>query len=227
MTATAGMSREELTRLAALEPPGCEGVTLLPFFVGERTPNAPHATGALLGLRPGHMARPGLLYRACLEGCTFALRAALARMRALGMPPATAVRLVGGGAANVLWRQVVADALGLPVEVPPGESAADGAALGAAFQAAAVVAALEGGPGADDVGEYARAAQAKLRVCPAGEAGAGAGAAAAAPVVVVQPDPAARGAYDAAYRRFVEASGRLFETDIAGGGVDDGQAAAS
>lgn len=198
--ASGALDRDELTRLAALEPAGCEGVTLLPFFVGERTPNAPHATGALLGLRPGHLARPPLLYRAALEGCTFALRAALARMRSLGMPPATAVRLVGGGAANPLWRQIVADALSLPVEVPPGEAAADGAALGAAFQAAAVV---EGGGGID-VGEYARAAAEALRgVCDD-----------AASTTVVRPDPSAREAYDAAYRRFCEASGRLFDAEV-------------
>jgi xylulokinase len=200
-----GRGRDEITRLASLEPPGCEGVTLLPFFVGERTPNVPRATGALLGLRPGHLARPGLLYRAALEGCTFALRAALARMRRLGMPPATAVRLVGGGAANPLWRQIVADALGLPVEVPPGEAAADGAALGAAFQAAAVV---EASSSAQDVGEYARAAAEALR------SGAGAGA-----TTVVQPDPSAREAYDAAYRRFVEASGRLFDAEVEAAGA--------
>jgi xylulokinase len=188
-----GLDRDELTKLAASEPPGCEGVSLLPFFVGERTPNAPHATGALLGLRPGHLSRPGLLYRACLEGCTFALRAALDRMRRLGMQQPLRVRLVGGGAANALWRQIVADALGLPVEVPPGDAAADGAALGAAFQAAAVL------EGKEDVGEYARvAARATAK-------GAGVGA------VVVQPDFAAREAYEAAFRRFVELSGRLFD----------------
>jgi xylulokinase len=195
------IERDEITRLAALEPPGCEGVTLLPFFAGERTPNVPHATGALLGLRPGHFARPGLLYRAALEGCTFALRAALARMRRLGMAPATAVRLVGGGAANALWRQVVADVLGLPVEVPPGEAAADGAALGAAFQAAAIV---EGGKkGRVDVGEYARAAAEAVS-----KAAGGVGA------TVVRPDPSAREAYDAAYARFVAASGRLFDAEV-------------
>jgi xylulokinase len=141
-----------------------------------------------------------LLYRAALEGCTFALRAALARMRRLGMPPATAVRLVGGGAANPLWRQIVADALVLPVEVPPGEAAADGAALGAAFQAAAAVESST-----EDVGEYARAAAEALR------------SASDAPTTVVQPDPSAREAYDAAYRRFVEASGRLFDAEVEAG----------
>lgn len=120
-------------------------------------------------------------------------------------PPATAVRLVGGGAANALWRQIVADVLGLPVEVPAGDAAADGAALGAAFQAAAVVKEGKwkgGGGGSIDVGEYARAAA---------EAVKAAGGVAA---TVVQPDSSAREAYDAAYARFVAASGRLFDAEV-------------
>lgn len=46
---------------------------MLPYLIGERTPPWPQATGAFLGLRPGMLARPGLLYRAALEGSTFAL----------------------------------------------------------------------------------------------------------------------------------------------------------
>ena len=48
-----GMSREEITQLAAKEPAGCHGLLLLPYLVGERTPNWPQSTGALLGIRPG------------------------------------------------------------------------------------------------------------------------------------------------------------------------------
>mmetsp|Transcript_29678 Transcript_29678/g.94986 ORF Transcript_29678/g.94986 Transcript_29678/m.94986 type:complete len:172 (-) Transcript_29678:490-1005(-) len=71
-----GLGRDEISALAAAEPAGCDGVSFVPFLAGERTPNWPHASGALVGLRAGHLARPGLLYRAALEGATFALRAA-------------------------------------------------------------------------------------------------------------------------------------------------------
>ena len=82
-----GLSREEAEALAAVEPVGAEGVSLLPYFSGERTPNWPDASGALVGLRPGHLGRPGLLYRAALEGATFSLRAALRSMKAHGVDP--------------------------------------------------------------------------------------------------------------------------------------------
>ena len=59
------------------EPAGCEGVSFLPYLAGERSPNWPHASGAIVGLRPGHLGRPGLLYRAALEGVAFSLRAGL------------------------------------------------------------------------------------------------------------------------------------------------------
>lgn len=47
------MSHQELTELAEREPPGCGGVNFLPYLTGARTPNWPHARGALLGLGPG------------------------------------------------------------------------------------------------------------------------------------------------------------------------------
>jgi sugar (pentulose or hexulose) kinase len=46
------MDHSEITALAAKEPPGCRGVTFLPYMGGERTPNWPHATGAVLGAPP-------------------------------------------------------------------------------------------------------------------------------------------------------------------------------
>jgi xylulokinase len=68
-----GKSGEALSELASLEPAGCNGLNMLPYLTGERTPQWPHATGAFLGLRPGMLSRPGLLYRAALEGSTFSL----------------------------------------------------------------------------------------------------------------------------------------------------------
>jgi xylulokinase len=48
-----GLSYDEITALAAAEAPGCQGVNYLPYLMGARTPNWPHSSGALLGLRPG------------------------------------------------------------------------------------------------------------------------------------------------------------------------------
>jgi len=123
-----GLEHEALTALAGEVAPGCEGVSFLPFLAGERTPDWPHASGSLLGLREGSL-RPGLLYRAAIEGATFALAAGVDRLRDLGVE-ADELRLVGGGSKNGLWRQVVADVTGLAVRLPlEPESAALGGAL--------------------------------------------------------------------------------------------------
>ena len=52
-----GLGRDEISSLAAAEPAGCDGVSFVPFLAGERTPNWPHASGAMVGLRAGHLAR--------------------------------------------------------------------------------------------------------------------------------------------------------------------------
>jgi xylulokinase len=119
-----------LTRLASDVVPGCEGVRLIPYLVGERVPDLPLATGSLEGLRPG-LLRPGHVFRAALEGVAFNLAWGVERMRALGLE-ISHVRLVGGGARNPLWRQILADCLDAAVQ-PCEES--ESAALGAALQA--------------------------------------------------------------------------------------------
>ncbi|MGE3171165.1 MAG: xylulokinase [Planctomycetota bacterium] len=123
-------SHGELTELARAVPPGCDGLLWLPFLQGERVPDLPHAAGTLLGMRPGSL-QPGPLYRAALEGTACNLALGTARLRALGIPVERAA-LVGGAANNALWRQILADTLGVPV-VPLEEPEA--AALGAAIQA--------------------------------------------------------------------------------------------
>lgn len=69
-----GLEQDSITAMATAEPVGCDGMNMLPYLAGERTPNWPHASGALLGLRTGSL-RPGLLYRAAMEGATFSLLA--------------------------------------------------------------------------------------------------------------------------------------------------------
>ncbi|CAB9528839.1 Xylulose kinase [Seminavis robusta] len=117
---------------------GCNGLTFLPFLGGERTPNWPHATGALLGLTQQTMTNGdnnllGLLwYRACMEAITFCLADTLQYFPS--GKKLDKVLLVGGGAKNPFWRQMIADVLQCPL-VFPVET--ESAALGAAFQAGA------------------------------------------------------------------------------------------
>ena len=116
-------------------PPGCGGVRFLPYLVGERTPNWPEATGALLGLRPGSLADPGVAYRAAMEGATYALRDGANALTELGVVPPSELVCVGGGSRSALWRQIVADVFDAAV-VRPLEP--ESAALGAAKNAAAL-----------------------------------------------------------------------------------------
>uniref|UniRef100_A0A7S2K2R5 glycerol kinase n=1 Tax=Leptocylindrus danicus TaxID=163516 RepID=A0A7S2K2R5_9STRA len=121
-------------QLASMEPAGCYNINFLPYLSGERTPNWPHATGAILGLSKGKVS-PGLIYRAALEGITYNLFDGLENMRRQsgGFEP-TSLICVGGGSKNKLWRQIISDVFNLPLQFP---TEPESAALGAAFQAGA------------------------------------------------------------------------------------------
>lgn len=127
-----GVDHAELTRLAEAVPRGAGGVLFVPYLAGERVPDLPRASGALLGLRAGSLA-PAVLYRAALEGTSLNLGWGVERLAALGIEPSL-VRLTGGGSRNPLWRRILADVLAAPIEVlVEPESAALGAALQAAW----------------------------------------------------------------------------------------------
>lgn len=135
-----GWNHSQAEAAAASVPPGAEGLFLLPFFTGERTPNLPLATGELSGLTPRNWT-PAHLMRAAMEGVTLGLGYGLERFRDLGLVP-DEIRLTGGASKNRLWRQICADVFAVPtVCLQSGE----GAALGAALQAAAC---LEADPAA-------------------------------------------------------------------------------
>jgi xylulokinase len=126
-----GVDHDEFDRLALSAPAGAGGLTLLPYFDGERTPNLPHSTGLLNGIR-SDVSRP-CLARAAVEGVVCGLLDALEALRSL--VPVTSVKLVGGGARSAAYRQVVAELCDVPVEMADAEQAV---ATGACVQAAAV-----------------------------------------------------------------------------------------
>jgi xylulokinase len=106
-------------------------VLFLPYLNGERTPNLPEGTGVLHGLRTTNMT-PENLARAAVEGATLGLAYGLKRFRDLGMNPSE-IRLTGGGSKSGVWRQIAADCFNAEVVTL---STSEGAALGAAIQAA-------------------------------------------------------------------------------------------
>jgi xylulokinase len=126
-----GVTLPELTRLALSAPVGAEGLTLVPYFGGERTPNLPDATGSLHGITLRNYT-PSNLARAAVEGIVCSLADGLAALTSLGVA-AERIILVGGGARSEAVQQAAAAIFGLPVLVPePGEYVADGAARQAA-----------------------------------------------------------------------------------------------
>ena len=122
-------TRDGDARITATAP-GADGITLLPFLNGERTPDLPLGKGVLAGLDL-HNATEAHFYRAAMEGATFSLKYGYDAFTRAGMSFDRIV-LTGGGANSAAWRQMVADVFGVPVEVP---LQTEGAAFGAALQA--------------------------------------------------------------------------------------------
>jgi xylulokinase len=122
------MDHTAFEKTAAQAPPGSEGLVLVPYLEGERTPNIPEGTGVYFGARPrtftaAHFAR------ATMEGVTLGMNFGLRRLAELGVK-ARQVRATGGGAKSRLWRQIMADVFNAEVvTLQVGEGAAYGAAL--------------------------------------------------------------------------------------------------
>jgi xylulokinase len=115
-TITGETSYARLVEEAAQVPAGADGLVLLPYFAGERTPLFdPQARGVVAGLTLRHTR--GHLYRAALEGIAFGVRHNLEVMRQAG-GGARRLVAVGGGTRGGLWTQIVSDVLQEPQEVP-------------------------------------------------------------------------------------------------------------
>ncbi len=113
---------------AAKAPPGSDGLLLLPYLEGERTPNVPDGTGVYLGVAPRTFTARHFA-RATMEGVTLGMNYGLRRLAELGVKPKQ-IRATGGGAGSRLWRQIMADVFQAEVvTLQVGEGAAYGAAL--------------------------------------------------------------------------------------------------
>ena len=135
LAATATLLDVDLDRLAELAlaaPSGADGLVLVPYLEGERTPNRPHAKGAFHGLTLATMT-PAHVARAAVEGLLCGLADGIDALVAQGVE-VKRVLLIGGGARSAAVRQIAPIVLGRPVVVPePGEYVADGAARQAAW----------------------------------------------------------------------------------------------
>lgn len=118
--------------LSAVDDPG--GVTLVPYFDGERTPNLPDATGTFIGLT--NLTTRAQLALAAHDGVLCGLLGGVDALRSVGATIDGRVFLVGGGSRSLAYRQRLADLLGYEIVVPDTDETV---AAGAAVQAAAIV----------------------------------------------------------------------------------------
>lgn len=125
-----GLDHAAFEKAAAKAPVGSDGLLLLPYLEGERTPNVPDGTGVFLGVRPATFTAPHFA-RAAMEGVTLGMNYGLRRLADLGVTTSQ-VRATGGGARSRLWRQIMADVFNAEVVTL---QVSEGAAFGAALQA--------------------------------------------------------------------------------------------
>ena len=122
------MGNEELEAAVKRAPSGASGLILLPYFVGERTPNVPSGTGVYFGINEFTMNKAHIA-RAAMEGVTLGIRYGLESMKKEGINP-TDIRLTGGGSKSEIWRQIAADVFNAEaVNMEIEEAASFGAAI--------------------------------------------------------------------------------------------------
>ena len=113
-----------------------EGVVVLPWFDGERTPNLPTASATIVGMR--HTSEPGAILMATYEGALAGLLGAIDRIGELvgAIAPDAPLTLIGGGAQGPTWQETARRLSGRPIRIPAEQELV---ALGAAAQAAAAL----------------------------------------------------------------------------------------
>ena len=125
---------DELAALAAQSAPGAQGITLVPYFDGERTPNRPDATASLHGMTLTNTTKANIA-RAFVEGLLCSQRDCLELVRALGVD-VQRILLIGGGARSAAVRAYAPSIFEHSVDLPATD---EYVAIGAARQAAWVL----------------------------------------------------------------------------------------
>jgi xylulokinase len=135
----------ELAKEASTSPAGANGLLMLPYFSGERTPiHDVHAKGTLFGLNLTHTR--GDIYRALLEGIAHGTRHVTDTFAEVGQKP-TRLLAVGGGTKNDLWLTATSDISGIDQIVCKQTI---GASFGDAFLAAVAI----GNANRPDIGQW-------------------------------------------------------------------------
>jgi len=124
------MDYDKLDEAAQKMPVGSDGLILVPYFEGERTPNVPDGTGVWFGIN-SRTQTPEHFARAAMEGASMTMNYGLNRLRSLGTS-AREIRITGGGSRSAAWRRILADIFHAEVVAM---AHAEGAAFGVALQA--------------------------------------------------------------------------------------------
>lgn len=110
--------------------PAADGLVVLPYFLGEKTPLFdPNARGVIFGLTLAHTQVH--IFRAILESVIYGFKHHIEVIEEMGHIPRQIIA-TDGGAKSPLWCQIAADVLGAPVKAYPSHP---GSALGVAFLA--------------------------------------------------------------------------------------------
>lgn len=125
---TFGEDYRKLDRAAQAVEPGCGGLLFHPYLNGELTPyNDPSLCGSFTGIRAGHT--KAHFSRAVLEGVAFSLLDCKMALEQIGIFHETEAAIIGGGAASSLWCEIVADVLGLTLNVKENSDSSFGSAM--------------------------------------------------------------------------------------------------
>ena len=122
---------EQFANLSAQSTPGAQGITLIPYFDGERTPDRPNSTASIYGLTLANT-KPSNIARAFTEGLLCSQRDCLELIKSLGVT-VKKILLIGGGAKSSAIRALAPSILGSDVTLPKTD---EYVAIGAARQAA-------------------------------------------------------------------------------------------
>lgn len=121
---------DKLDAQAKNVPPASDGLIILPYFLGEKTPIFdPTARGVMVGLTLSHT--NGHIFRAILESVIYGFRHHVAVLKGMGYEPKR-IMATNGGAKSKFWCQIAADILGQTIISYPSHP---GSALGVAFLA--------------------------------------------------------------------------------------------
>lgn len=101
---------------AAGIPPGADGLMILPYIYGERSPiQDPLATGLMAGLKGSHTRKH--INRAALEAVGYSTWQHMVLFHEMGLPPRSVIT-AGGGTRNDVWMQIICDMTGMPLHIP-------------------------------------------------------------------------------------------------------------